>query len=519
MKRRVLAALLCVAMTGSLLAGCGNTENTENASGTEADSGKDVEDTGKADNTENDGNTELSVEPIVYYGFESTDEGWSVVVEDTTKSANNAYDLADICTGVARGIVDGDVSLADLTHAGVSGKCAYLNRSWAMDLNFDATNTDEWSVSFWVYALGMTNYMPTLQFGSNLGYDSGSVSWLNVTKTDWAGDVYPMLWSRHEDYNSWPWMYAYDTTLHGYKEWVNITIVATGETFDSPDGIKVAGCQLYLDGELVYDAYDNYMNATYFEITDSLGTLAPDIMKVNDNQTFESYFGINYWDTMFKGCVDELYVFDKAITAEDAAALYNRGDATVDPELDLSGEPTENSKVLLGQNGDYVGANDYTQDWWTDFSDTWQVAEGETKTITFKSYHTNLNFGNYMNPVVILQNIADVHAVADNADYKEYIVARTDNYAWDGTTNTNDSQTLCTASCDWNWDTFKDDTHGASYVLKVTNNGTSADIVMTVTTADGSAVYTQSYTGIAVDGDVYVCLTVEKAVIDEINVQ
>lgn len=522
MKKRVLAALLCAAMTASLLVGCGG--NSSNTGSEPASSEKDsVADTGSEADTSNTGKVELSIEPVVYYGFESKDEGWSVLVEDTTKGSNKAYDAALATGSVNRTIIAGDMSLVkgvdDGSHPGVVGNCIYLDRSYALDLEFEATNTDAWSVSFWTWALGMTDYMPTLQFGTDLAFadGQGNVSWLNVTKTAWVGDVYPMLWSRNEIANSWPWMYAYDTTLHGYKEWVHITIVATGDTYTAPDGIEAAGCQLYLDGQLVYDSYDNYNNATYFEVTDGLATLAPYLMKPEEGTTFESYFGINYWDTMFKGCVDEFYLFDKALTADDVAALYAMGDAEADPNVSTEGEPKENPKVLLGENS--AGKNDYSSNFWEAFSQIWEVKEGETKTISFKGYHTNLNFGNYMNPVVILQNVADGHSTADNASYAEYLVARTDNYAWKGDVNTNvEGHGLCTLTSDWDWTTIKDDTHDATFEVAVTNNGTTADIVMTVTSATG-VVHTQSYTGIAIDGPLYVTFTVDHGCIDEITVK
>ena len=51
---------------------------------------------------------------------------------------------------------------------------------------------------------------------------------------------------------------------------------------------------------------------------------------------------------------------------------------------------------------------------------------------------------------------------------------------------------------------------GASVLLAVTNNGTTVDIVATITSKTG-VVRTQSYKGIAVDGDVYVSLLCEGA--------
>lgn len=526
MKKRVLAALLCAAMVVTSLVGCTAPSVDSENPGTTDTSNPGSENPG----SEDPGNTDatLSVEPLKYYGFESTDEGWSVVVEDTSKTNNKAYE-ASLATGAtARTIVAGDSSLADLTHAGVKGQCAYLDRSYAIDLEWDATNTDAWAVSFWVWGLGMTNFMPTLQFGTDLSFvdGQGNVSWLNITKqSDWGqGDCYPMLWSRNEVYNSWPWMCGYDTTLHAYKEWTHITVVATGDIYTAPDGITAAGAQLYIDGQLMYDSYDNYNNATYFEVTDGLGTMAPGIMKPEEGSTFESYFGINYWDTMFKGCVDEMYVFDKAITADDVAALYAMGNGDADPGIDISGEPKENQKPAPNADAiERVGANDYSQGWWTIFSNIVEVPEGTTKTITFKNYHTNLNFSNWMNAAVVLQATPTGHSVTGTENgvepvdgYKEYAVVRMDNFGWGA-----GYENIATATCDWDFNTadaFKNATHGATVVCAITNHGTTADIVMTITAADGT-VYHQSYTGIAVDGPVYTCLTVEKACIDILTVE
>lgn len=127
-------------------------------------------------------------------------------------------------------------------------------------------------------------------------------------------------------------------------------------------------------------------------------------------------------------------------------------------------------------------------------------------TVNFKNYSSELN--NWHNFLVVLQNVADVHSAADNADYKEYAVLRADNFGWgtgyDG---------IVTPECDWNWDTFLTDIDGADVSLTITNNGDSADVVAVVTTAAGN-VYNQSYKGIAVDGDLYYCLTVECAFLD-----
>ncbi len=525
MKKRVLAALLCAVMTATLLVGCGDAQ-TENSESEKESTQKETESETETDSSGGE-DAVLSVDPVVHYTFDSADENWKVVVADSAKAANNAYDIS-LTTGT-RGIVDGskdDIQIID----GAVGKCVYLNGSNALDLNFEATNTDAYSVSFWVYADRMVDFGPTLQMGSNIGMADGSgVSWLNITQASWDGtNDFPLIWSRNENYNldtantCWPWMYAFDgQQLVG--QWVMVTVVDSGETYTGANGATYTGAQLYVNGELKYDSADNFNNGTYFEYTWD-ATLAPGLMKPAEGQTFEAYFGINYWDLIFKGCVDDFYVFDQAISADDVKALYAAGDATVTPNPDRTDDtsgPQDNAKPLL-QNG--VGKNDYSQGWWSTWSDIWEVKEGETKTVTYKNYHTDLNYQSYFNSAVVLQNTPTGHSGVETdanyaAGYAEYLVARLDNFAWKGDVNTGtEGHGLCTTESTWNWDTFKDDTHGATIVLTVTNNGSTADVVFNVTTQEG-ATYTQSYKDVAIDGPLYFCLTVEKACIDIVEVK
>ncbi len=150
------------------------------------------------------------------------------------------------------------------------------------------------------------------------------------------------------------------------------------------------------------------------------------------------------------------------------------------------------------------------QGFWQAFSDIWAVPAGTSKTINFTNFTAGDN--NWENFVVILQNVATGHSAEDTAGYLEYGVMRADNYGWKGALNTanNLSELGWEVTSDWNWDTFKSDLDGAKVALTVTNNGTTADVVAVVTTAEGKT-YTQSYKNIAIDGDLYVTLTLEKA--------
>ena len=146
---------------------------------------------------------------------------------------------------------------------------------------------------------------------------------------------------------------------------------------------------------------------------------------------------------------------------------------------------------------------DRTTPWWSAFSNIWAVPEGQSKTVYFTNYTDGVN--NWDNFVAILQNTPYGHSADAAEGYAEYAVVRADNFGWgagyDG---------IATAECDWNWDTFTADMDGANVALTVTNNGGTADIVALVTTVDGKF-YTQKYTGIAVTGDLYFCLSCEAS--------
>lgn len=515
MKKKVLCTLLCASLTLGLLTACGNSDNADN----DTNDANQTVDSSETDNSTDTGTdtapAEVAAEAVpdafAHYTFDGDDEGYTAVVQVDDVGSND---------GATYGIADTDVTFAYAD--GPVGQAIYLDGSYGLNLNLQATNTDTYSVSFWLNADRLSNYGPTLQIGYNIGKlaDAGNnVTWLNVTQSEWGADsakIFPIVWSRNEASDAqdgtdcWPWMYGWDDSIHGKREWAMVTIVCSGEEQDSPLGSKTAGAQYYLNGQLVYDSQENYTNNTYFEYTWD-ATLAPNIMKPEGGD-FESYFGINYWDTVFKGFVDDLYVFDSALTAGQVLSLYEMGNPNVESVAPETGteveveEPVAVDHSDVTTTGTVVGATDCSTAFWTEFSDVVEVPSGESVTVNLKNYSDELE--NWHNFLVVLQNVADVHSADANADYKEYAVVRADNWGWGA-----GYDNIAVAECDWNWDTFKSDIDGADIELTITNNGDSADIVFVATTADG-ATYNQSYTGIAVDGDLYYCFTVENAFID-----
>ncbi|MBE5876649.1 MAG: LamG domain-containing protein [Lachnospiraceae bacterium] len=535
MKKKLLASVLSVTMLAALMTGCGNkAEDTTSTPETKVEESKEevkVEET-KAEVKEEVKVEETKVEeapagpvvaepealpetPFAHLTFDGADEGYTLVTQ-VEKAADSANDGATFDIAPAEG--------AFQYATGPVGNCIFLDGKAGLDLGLEATNTDAYTVSYWMNADRLATYGATLQMGYNMGKaaDVGNnVTWFNVTQSEWGANsakIFPIVWSRNEASDAadgtdcWPWMYGWDDSIHGKREWVHVTIVCSGEEQASPLGSTTAGAQYYINGAKVYDSQDNYTNGTYFEYTWD-ATLAPNIMEPGDAE-FESLFGINYWDTIFKGYVDDLYVYDTALTAGQVATLYQMGDATVEPVL-ADGtvvEVEEPVAVNVEPTGTAVGATDCTTAFWGAHSDIWAVAEGETVSKTFVNWH-GAEASNWNNFVVILQNVAEGHSAADNADYKEYGVVRADNWGWNSAMDTANPEIGWTLESNWNWDTFSADLQGATVTVNVTNNGATADVVCDVVTAAG-ANYQQSYKNIAIDGDLYYCLTVDNCCLD-----
>lgn len=526
MKKKVFAALLSATMVMSMMTACGNEpaqqpsdESTQESSTVEQSSEPAVESSEPAaessepaaESSEEPAGGLAEAEPLpealYHFAMDGTDEGILTMIQSEDKGGN---------TGATFGVVESStyvdkegaeqpivVQYAD----GPVGKCTYIDGNFGLKFPVEALNTNEYTISFWLNADRLSNYGPTLQIGSDMGMadtDEGvAVKWINVTQTEWGANnakIFPVVWDRNSETGVWPWVYAADDSIHGKKEWVLVTLVATGDQYNfADDGLDRIAAKFYLNGELAFDAAEG----TY-------GGLAPDVLTADDN--FECLFGINYWDSIFKGFVDEVYFFDKALTDGQVASLFLEGNPAVESvaeapaEVENEAEPVANDHSGVTTTGTVVGATDCSTGFWTEFSEVTEVPSGESVTVNFVNYTSGLE--NWHNFVVVLQNVADAHSADDNADYKEYGVMRADNFGWGG-----GYDGIATAECDWNWDTFKADMDGANVELTITNNGDTADVKAVVTTAGGT-VYNQSYTGVAVDGDLYYCLTLENAFLD-----
>ena len=146
-----------------------------------------------------------------------------------------------------------------------------------------------------------------------------------------------------------------------------------------------------------------------------------------------------------------------------------------------------------------VGAADFTNGWWTTFSNTWTVPAGTTQTVSMTVNSDNL--ANFHSPCTILRK-ADVSLGADG----EYVVVRQDHFGW------GNSFGGAVASSNWNWDTFMGNINGSKVDITVANDGSGlASIRYHVIDGAGDEHF-QFYDHIAVDpADVTFALVTEES--------
>lgn len=152
-------------------------------------------------------------------------------------------------------------------------------------------------------------------------------------------------------------------------------------------------------------------------------------------------------------------------------------------------------EVKAGMGLGAVGAVDFSNTWWTTFSEDVKVSSGDTHTWKMMCYSAAVN--NWQSPCTILRK----------ADMTENAVVRMDHYGWGA-----GYDSVAVLESNWNWDNYLTYLNMSTIVLSVTNNGDgTADIRYDVTYVNGEEHY-QTYKGIAVDSaDLQAAIVVEGA--------
>ncbi len=401
---------------------------------------------------------------------------------------------------------------------GPVGKAAYLDGKYGIKLDMTAPTDDSYTIAFWYNGDRFITFGPIVTMGRNVGMANSTdpataVCWFNFTSTTWGPDgasICPVAWNRNssipwsnDENGVFPWVGADNT--YGKKEWTHVALVVDGNRYTCPDdnGERI-GTKLYLNGQLFFDASAENL---YYQ------GVAPEIFQHLDTaiRGLEAYVGINYWDACYKGFIDDLYIYDEALTAGQVLSLYQMGDATVasvapeytgptddgESEAPAPAEPIDPATLTaapVNANAiDVLGTPDRVCGFFVDNTDTFAIEEGKTTTLTFHNYSNGVaNWNNFSVGFCANEFTTDKVANGDPAvctveGYTEYGVQRADAYGWGAE---GFAQTSTMSWTDWvAWLNLMTD---ADVTLKMTRAANVVTMDFTFTGADGTVMTEQS---------------------------
>ena len=450
----------------------------------------------------------LPENPLLYWGFETL-EGLTPVAQ--------LKDDAGAITGL--GQVDKPILVAD----GVVGKSLYLDGKYGYQLDMKGLDIadDSYTISFWIYAERLGDFMPIVQMGRNINSADANLptTWLNFTRGSWA-ETYPLAWNRNtsipwatDENGVFPWIAGPADVVYGKGEWCLITLVVDGNRYTCLDdnGERI-GTRYYLNGELVFDASAEFL---YYQ------GVAPELFT---GSPVDGFIGINYWDSVYKGYIDELTVYDEALTSGQVLSLYQKGDATMTPSAPVEGGGVEEEPEIVlptitpdANAIDTLGTPERNLGWWTDNTAGYELAEGATLTMKLNNYSCAAN--NWSNYVLGLVNTAvttDLLAGADNyPGYAEYCVVRADAYGW------GDASYAGTWTNSWtDWVAWLELMKDAEVTIVLTRNGNTVNMETTFVGADGTTMTSTAVitTSLTAEAPCYVFVGGEGAYIELLSV-
>ncbi len=233
------------------------------------------------------------------------------LAEDLAKDVVGIFDFEEDSNGaeaVSKGAVPPVKDKVEFNYVeGVNGKALQLDGTYGLKLGPTQDLGDSYTISFWMKpdALG-GQYDPTFTAGT-----FAPEYWLNAT---FDGKI----WSSNGSHVEYPASGPYTA-----GEWQQVTIVVDGTADGSVSGTCIG--KLYVNGELVAE-----------------GNVAKGIMT---RENALAYFGVNAWDAYYKGAVDEILMFGKALNGNEVKAIASnvinvkalQGGGTDEPGTDEPG--------------------------------------------------------------------------------------------------------------------------------------------------------------------------------------
>lgn len=238
-------------------------------------------------------------------------------------------------------------------------------------LELDVKTNASFTISAWVNTEQKINFQPI--FFSNVDADNYVTAGTNYNDFASGGIVnYKTKWF-WLDKNNNPSSTLQDLPV---DTWTHIAL-----TFDDS-----GNAALYYNGEaLSRQNITDYKSGTYKDMP--------------------VYLGINWWNESFKGLMDEVYIYNRALTAADVAKLHKTGKI---PVSDI-GKPDKPDDITSNPEGHEIG----------------------TEGITIKLHNKTTGTNNWDTPQYLIYS-ADEPKL-DAANYALFAAVRSDRYIDDGT--------------------------------------------------------------------------------------
>lgn len=208
-----------------------------------------------------------------------------LTLQDNLVKAFSFENATDGVTAVSKAAVPAESSGAAWSYQqGAVGKALTLDGTYGLKLLEDANALGEsYTISFWMNPKNVGSAVdPTVTAGL-----FSPEYWLNLTLDG-------KIWSKNGDYIDTPASGAYTA-----DEWQQVALTVDGQSAGTTDGTVVG--TLYVNGKEV-----------------SKGNVAKGIMT---QKGAKLYFGVNAWDAYFAGALDDILVFNKALTEEEVNGI------------------------------------------------------------------------------------------------------------------------------------------------------------------------------------------------------
>jgi arabinan endo-1,5-alpha-L-arabinosidase len=211
------------------------------------------------------------------------DESDKVIEQYRYAFDDNLYETNDQANA---GSITGDRlnnSNGEITYEeGVLGKAAYFNGASGIRLPSSLIQSDSYSISIWLHPEELTQHTPTFFAAKNEN------SWISLVPQG-AANGETMVWS-----GSATWYDAPIGQTIPIGEWSHIGVVVENNDI-----------RVYLNGENAFNGKD------FPKALDEISSYG---------------LGVNYWDPPFKGMMDELHIFNRAITDNEMKELASIND-------------------------------------------------------------------------------------------------------------------------------------------------------------------------------------------------